>query len=79
MANLRKIILSYNNQIPVTAGFLKVPSVRLACTFTSTPFVLSFASFPFAVTMNASFVPEQAYVKLVLSVLIVPAYAVHVV
>ena len=59
--------------MPGTVGFLNVPSVRLAVTVTSTPFVLSFPSMPFALTTNAVFVPEQAYVKLVLSSLIVPA------
>lgn len=59
--------------MPATTGFEKVPSVRFAVTVTVTPFVLSFVSFPVALTTKASFVPEHPYVKLVLSVLIFPA------
>ena len=71
---LLKAVTSYNLvQIPVTTGLEKVPSVRFPVNLTTTPLVLSFESFPVAVTTNAVLVPLHAYVKLVLSVTIVPA------
>ena len=64
-------------QMPVTTGLEKVPSVRFPVNSTFTPSVLSLPFLPVAVTTKAVLVPLHEYSKFVLSVLIVPAYAVH--